>query len=307
MIYLVMAGRLGNQLFQYAMARKIQLETGQKIAIDFTAVENVKNPEWKNYLIDFNVSEYQVVSKQDYYPIQRFIYRMLKTLRPKDRRKHYMFDVWCARNLSRFGILYCESDYLAVHFKKIKSKNVIIRGWFESAKYFKDIGDILKNEFIPNQELSYNSKILAEKLQNNVVICVTIRRGNFTSNALKDKFLVCGSEYYYQGVRYIHERYTDAIIYVCSDDIEWCKKELQFKQNTIYEKENPVWEKLYLMTLCNHFVISNSTFSWWAQYLSAAPNKIVVAPYRWRNSEFPPQDIFEDTWVLLDENGKVVK
>ena len=60
-----------------------------------------------------------------------------------------------------------------------------------------------------------------------------------------------------------------------------------------------VQEKLRMMYSCKHFVISNSTFSWWAQYLSRNPNKIVVSPNRWYNSRFQTALIGKD-WILLD-------
>ena len=63
---------------------------------------------------------------------------------------------------------------------------------------------------------------------------------------------------------------------------------------------------LDLMSLCKHFVISNSTFSWWAQYLSSNLSKIVIAPSVWRNTELKPIDIFSENWILMDNDGNIV-
>ena len=88
-----------------------------------------------------------------------------------------------------------------------------------------------------------------------------------------------------------------------SDDIEWVKNNLDFKCETYYENGNdPVWEKLRLMSCCKHFVISNSSFSWWAQYLSCNKNKIVYAPTKWYVDN-RKVDIFQDSWKYINVLG----
>lgn len=307
MIYVIMAGRLGNQLFQYSYAKKVQMLTGQKLALDFTAVNNVGNPNWKNNLVDYNISNYIEVKRKDYYPYQRFIYRILKIVRTRlNKRQQYKFDMFTMRYFSRIGVCFCESDYKAIIPDKIGGKNIIIRGWFESEKYFADILPILRKEFVPNKEISAEGKIIEKKLKYSEAICITIRRGNFTEEKNQKKFLVCTQNYYISGANYILTRRKNAILYICSDDIEWCKRNLQFDAPVIYENEKPAWEKLYLMTLCKHFVISNSSFSWWAQCLSDNLNKIVVAPSVWRNDILSPKDIYCRGWIRINERGDVI-
>lgn len=308
MIYLVMCGRLGNQLFQYAFARKVQNETGQELAIDFTAINQVDDPEWRNYLNEYNVHGYKTVDKNEYYPIQRFLYKIFKILRPKSNElKQYKFDEFIAKKFSGCGVIYYESDYKFhdYNLSEIKAKNIIIRGWFESEQYFAGLSDILKRELTLKKALSRESEEISRLLRNAETICVTIRRGNFTKDKYKKKFLICEPDYYYKGVEYIRKIHSGATVYICSDDIEWCKAKLKFPGNVIFEPQSEVCEKLYLMSLCKHFVIGNSTFSWWAQYLSSNKEKIVIAPSKWRNCELPPKDIYNTSWVCLDSNGEI--
>lgn len=92
----------------------------------------------------------------------------------------------------------------------------------------------------------------------------------------------------------IASKIPNAKFFVFSNDVEWLKKNVDFKHTVAFENGcDPVWEKLRLMYSCKHFVISNSTFSWWAQYLSSNKEKIVVAPDRWYNSEIK-SDLLEN-------------
>lgn len=64
-------------------------------------------------------------------------------------------------------------------------------------------------------------------------------------------------------------------------------------------KEFTVVESLAVMSKCKHFIIGNTTFGWWAQYLSENDDKIVVAPSRWMNVDMPI-DIYQDNWHLIE-------
>ena len=52
------------------------------------------------------------------------------------------------------------------------------------------------------------------------------------------------------------------------------------------------------MYSCKNFIMSNSSFSWWAQYLSKNKNKKVIAPYRWYNNDIRC-DIYQDNWKII--------
>lgn len=89
-------------------------------------------------------------------------------------------------------------------------------------------------------------------------------------------------------------------LYLFSDEIEWVKQNYDFGINCYYESGNDsVDEKLRLMSSCKHFILSNSTFSWWAQYLATSDNKIVISPDHWFNMPGYKHQLIDDSWILL--------
>ena len=156
-------------------------------------------------------------------------------------------------------------------------------------------------EFTPKYGILEHNKELYKEIEKTESVCVTIRRGDFVENKkFKQVYDVCTKSYYYRGMKEIAKQVKDPCFVIFSDDIPWIKKHMKFPYNVYYEDgTDTVQEKLRMMYSCKHFVISNSTFSWWAQYLSRNPNKIVVSPNRWYNSRFQTALIGKD-WILLD-------
>jgi hypothetical protein len=89
-------------------------------------------------------------------------------------------------------------------------------------------------------------------------------------------------------------------IFIFSDDIDWCKENLNIKyDHTFIENTEPI-EDIRLMTSCNHNVIANSTFSWWGAWLNTNPSKIVIAPKKWFNdSRINIMDLIPKEWTRL--------
>jgi len=120
---------------------------------------------------------------------------------------------------------------------------------------------------------------------------------------------VCSEEYYIKAMKYIESKLENPVFYIFSnthEDIEWIKSNMKFrdKWNIKYvDQNNKDYVELFLMKSCYSFIISNSTFSWWAQYLSENENKIVVAPSIWNKEEIYKNEskkIYISDWHLID-------
>ena len=185
-------------------------------------------------------------------------------------------------------------------FKKTKKKNNLFIGFYESSKFFDDIKDVLRKEFEPKYNKLEKNKKLYKKIEQSESVCVSIRRGDFLAEKYKSKHYVCTPEYFEKSISLMLKKIKNAQFIVFSDDINWVKNNMKFPANTLYESgDDPVWEKLRLMYSCKHFIISNSTFSWWAQYLSKNEKKIVIAPSQWLNGQKNP-DFYDKKWSLVD-------
>lgn len=306
-IYLKMNGACGNQFFQYAFARVIQEKNGGELTIDYQYIHNDPNI-WAgsdNLLKDFNVVPYRYVTKPDNPKL--FLFALIKAVKKlfgmkEFEKRTYRYYLWIARNLEKFGIYFFETAYFPYHF--YKNKNTIIRGYFESPRYFKEIDEKICNELTPKQPLLEQNKELFEAITTKQSVCISIKRQDVENPDISGVYQY-DIDYFYHAVEYIRQRVPDAVWVIFSDNVEWCRENFHPGGEVYYETpDNPIWEKIRLMSSCKHFIIHNSTFSWWAQHLSRNPDKIVIAPVKWMLRDDQPIDIYEDNWIFMTNDGE---
>lgn len=312
-------GRLGNQMFQYATVRAFQIKNNlqeDNINLDFTEVYSRANEGgYINSLEYFNTDKYSM-NKMKMTFIQKFLYLFQNTIKfivlqwskisknSTYTKRMYKIEKKLQPFFNKYGLYSFRTGYF--DFKNSSYKNKCFFGTFESPKYFNEIKEQLKKEFTPKYGILEKNKAMYKKINNSESVCVTIRRGDFVSNLeYKKNLYVCDEKYFEKAINLMSEKLKNPKFFVFSDDIDWVKKNMKFPKNTEYETgDDPVWEKLRLMYSCKHFIISNSTFSWWAQYLSNSNNKIVIAPKRWGNDLYKDDneliDIYEDNWILIN-------
>lgn len=126
-----------------------------------------------------------------------------------------------------------------------------------------------------------------------------IRRGDYV--LYPDHHPTCNIDYYKNAIKIINDSSeTRKKILIFSDDKEWCRNNFIGDEYIISENDNPYID-LYLMTLCDHHIIANSSFSWWGAWLNYNANKIVVAPSQWFGSAIVKNtsDVYCKNWKII--------
>lgn len=312
MIYLRIWGRCGNQLFQYAFARYVsEINNNEPITIDFSVCDQLadkqKDPTWKNQLKDFSIKDVALFSKKGgnifkykMSPVQQIVYFLYKKCVTKQNsclKKQKQQRRWMP--LMEALNIYCYTDGYYPYRNLIKKGDKFLIGFFESVTYIDKIREILIDEYKPIYPPKKENAKLYKTIQDTESVCISIRRGDF----FKTKgFAICGEKYFTNAINEIERRVKNPTYIVFSDDIEWVKQNMSFPGKVYYETgKDPIYEKIRLMSGCKHFIISNSTFSWWSQYLATNPEKVVVAPDHWNNLDME-LDIMQKEWILVKTN-----
>ena len=316
MIYKIVKGRLGNQMFQYAAMRSMQLKyfPNENMQFYFKLVEKKgdKKDGFTNTLKDFKIIENIETKKikmnllQNIKIIKMLILNFIIKKKNKSHKEYVKklqaMETKKQKNLNKNGVFWYTKGYYNYDFSNIKAKNKIFYGYYESKRYLEgDIKNVLKEEFSPKYEKLEENKELYSIIENNNSVCVSIRRGDFITNPnYKKNHYICDENYFREAIDIMNKKIKNPKYVIFSDDIDWVKQNMKFPRGTVYESgKDPVWEKLRLMYNCKHYIISNSSFSWWAQYLSRNnEHKIVIAPKKWLNNSKNP-DIYEDNWILI--------
>lgn len=292
-------GRLGNQLFIYAFARKCMEKYGQKVIIYDRKDEMDKM--WHSHLDGYNlhpkinfISDRKKFMKMNWYTKILYRYDHFRTKNKSPREKHETQKKWLYYYIKNGLILFTDGYFELPD--KVPS-NVYCDGYFQSAKFFDDIKEKLLLELKPKEEHTNDEKQFIEQIKSTTSVCLTVRLGDYIGNSTHQ---VCTAKYYINAMKKMKELYPDCVFYAFSDEVEKLKTTFKFDYPIIYDSgKSKDYMSLDVMSYCKHFIISNSSFSWWAQYLSTNDKKTVIAPSRWYAKDIPT-DIMQDNWILMD-------
>ena len=171
----------------------------------------------------------------------------------------------------------------------------IYSGYWQNENYFKKYSEAVKQLFSAPIEFIEKAYVQYPFLKDSIVTAISVRRGDYL--IYKEYHPVVSREYVDVALSKVPVSSYNLIF---TDDIPWCKENLSHINNVQFV-EAPVHEQMWLMSLCDHFVISNSSFSWWGAYLSRNPNKVVIAPETWYGPNGPKtwQEIYCEGWTIL--------
>ena len=313
MIYVEMYGRLGNQFFRYAVARALQKKyySDEKIVINFTQINEIhkSDPSYYNVLDEYHVEPYEiypqngkVIFKETSF-LQKIVcaiyYSKIKGFETENMNGVVAVESKWHSILDKLGLYWYR--YGSWKLACSKAKHKFVSGNFEDPQFFSEIREELLKEFTPKHPRLEKNHALYEAIESTESVCISIRRGDFESDEkTKSLHSVCHRDYFMRAVEEIKKRVMNPVFILFSDDIKWAKENIHTGTETFYEDgTDPVWEKLRMMSLCKHFIISNSTFSWWCQYLSTNTDKIVISPSRWFNNDYQSH-LIEDSFIKID-------
>lgn len=166
---------------------------------------------------------------------------------------------------------------------------VAVRGYFQNEQFFASVKDEIRQQFRPPP------KRLPE-YGGRTPVCVNVRRGDFVNHPLHD---VCTTAYYETAMRIVRSLVDDPCFVFISDDLDWCRQTMRTWPNAIFYNPKNVHDAFAVMCACHAFIISNSTFGWWAAWLSGS--QIVIRPDRFLNKRC--WEIGPDRWIRIPSEG----
>jgi hypothetical protein len=278
MIIVKLMGGMGNQMFQYAFARSISLKTNTEFKIDLSFLKRRDLGENFTYR-DFDLDIFNI---------------------PENIIKEIQTDN--LQSVSEKMFSYSQETVNTI--EQNIGNDLYLDGYWQSYKYFEEFEDYIKKDFTFKNLVENNKDTNVKNMFNDIIksnsVMVNIRRSDYLNNNFHG---VMGSDYINESSKIIESKIDNPKYFVFSDDIEWCKENIKLNNMVIVDhkyKGDRFDLYLQLMKSCKHFIIPNSTFAWWAAWLSDNKNKIVISPKSWfTDFNINTNDLIPSNWVRI--------
>lgn len=266
-------GRLGNQMFQFASTYGIARKNNYDVSFP---KENIYNPVIEH----FNDG----ISRKCIFDIPKVFTLNDSVIRSKN-------DINTVDSIHE-PVFHFMSDFFNI------PDNIDLRGYFQSEKYFDHVHEEVKQLFTFNSEIQQAADKLFPKVDTETV-SIHIRVGDYAE--MQQFHPICSSEYYLEAANEFTDKDYKFIIF--SDNIEYCKEHLfGYQTNILYIDNTNPYVDLCLMSMCDHNIIANSSFSWWGAWLNKNTNKKVIAPKQWFGPAYQyshnTKDLYCKGWIV---------
>ena len=261
-------GRLCNQMFQYAALKGIARKTGVDCCI----------PHYTQ-AVDDGIGNMLRTELFDSFDLDVKVELLNNGHAPVVNERHFHFDE---------------------ELFKMCPDHVDLRGYFQTEKYFKHIEKEIRSDFTFKDEILNPCKEMIESVEN--PIALHVRRGDYIKNA--ENHFNLPIEYYDAALSKFDD---DRNVIVFSDDPLWCHDEGIFVDDRFIISENEDNRvDLCLMSLCDDFIIANSSYSWWGAWLSINKDKTVIAPSQWfgktgYTKDHDTKDLIPNDWTIIND------
>jgi hypothetical protein len=294
MIIVKIMDGLGNQMFQYALAKVFQWR-GADVRID-TSLYHKKQIHMGYELDRIFCTDIPEASPSEISrlagPIHTPHFKLLKRLlrRPNLKSTHVL-EHQRSPDLRRFMP------------EIFELRDAYLEGYWQSERYFAGFRQQIQELFAfdPVQLGSVNLD-LAEQMKGCQSVSIHFRLGDYSIEKKNRKYGgIATDDYYQKAIARIRAKLESPRFFVFSNNIERVKQTFNL-DDCVFVSHNTgesSYMDLFLMASCHNNIIANSSFSWWGAYLNRNPDKIVLAPARWNNKRESP-DIWCQDWIKIE-------
>jgi hypothetical protein len=302
MIIVEIFAGLGNQMFQYALGRALALKNDVPLKLDIGSYTSTV----ANTRLDIRVYGLHHLNIQAPLASGAETAAFHKYVRPG-----WIGRFWRVtnRNLGAYYkkpyIVEPPSHYYQFDRRLLdhdfRRRNVYLRGYWQTERYFKDIRDLLVKEFTVKDPPSPKNLQILQCIQQTDAVSLHLRHGNNLDP--QNPFGVLTESYYRNAIAELVKIVHRPTVFVFSDDPAWAAAAFKLDLPVVYvgNDENSDYEDLRLMSACKYHIIANSSFSWWGAWLSTWPGKVVYAPPgQSLKKKIPRRDLYPLEWKVLD-------
>lgn len=278
-------GGLGNQMFQYALAKNYLLKERKIIA-------NIES------CFKFNSGKFILCD----------VFRNITLSFGEDIQKNEIIDknIDVYGNYKNFRIYVEEMRNGMEKFADISLLDItggVICGGFQNFRFAQIIESELRKDFEFGTNNDDKLIQILRSVQEKNCVSVHIRRGDYTTK--RNQIIyggICTLQYYDNAMKMMQNKVESCVFCFVSNDMEWVKEHFKIP-DAIYIESNMFenyqdWYDMYIMSQCKHNIIANSTFSWWGAWLNQNKDKIVIAPKKWINV-YQYLDIYPKEWITI--------
>ena len=308
MIIVKLIGGMGNQMFQYAYARQLMEQyNDNECFLDLTWFNKNRKSHEKYMLNQFNINDNIKIinTKADLRKkvpivnrilliIHVFLYKII--FHVFNRKIAVNYGLYINKFLCNIGLYWYIFFYDFINLKINNKRNNYFIGYWQSYKFFENIHIDIKRELTPLVKNDYDNNLIKMILDKQSV-ALHIRRGDYLQNVNMNIFT---DNYYNEAILKMNTLVDNPHYFVFSNDIDWVKQNMPFNTNNIIyvDQSKNDFEDFYYMKICKHYIMSNSTYCWWAQFLSDHDFKKVIAPKKWTENNMI-NDIYQSNWIII--------
>ena len=237
----------------------------------------------------------------------------LETSFKKDNKRSFLLDKFDLNLKLREKSMFDTFNFELIKDKEKGFQNIILKenrsykldGYWQSPKYFNSHKSFIINKIYKPINLK---EIYSLSIQT-LTVSIHVRRGDYVTNKqINNKFMLYEINFFNKAINIIEDLFKDKKIHylIFSDDFNYIKENFKFleNKNIIKSNINNPMSEFQMMMSCDHHIIPNSTFSWWAAWINPNPKKKVLCPKKWfklnKDNVFI-KDLLPLDWIIVDE------